>query len=72
MRPHNQITCGIKKLRPIEERRPSEIRKYMSKREWMIWSGDFIEGNPLTKDQREVLAAAYRREESKPEAYMPV
>lgn len=69
MRPHNQHRCGIKQATPVEERRPSEIREYMTKREWMIWSGDFIEDNALTNDQKEVLAAAYRREESKPEAY---
>lgn len=58
----------LKQVEPIENRDPEELAEMLSD-ELMIWSGDFIEGNPLTTDQKEALAAKQRYKESLPENY---
>lgn len=63
-----QHKCNIPRITPIEERSPEEVVEMLSE-ELMIWSGDFIEHNALTKDQKEALAAEKRRRASLPESY---
>lgn len=68
MRPHNQYRCDIPKMKPIKERDPEELAEMLSD-QLMLWSGDFIEHNALTKEQKEELAAEKRRRQSMPESY---
>jgi len=69
MRPHNHNhRCDIPRMEPIENRDPEELVEMLSD-QLMVWSGDFIEDNALTEEQKEALAAEKRRRNSLPESF---